>query len=76
MSEEKIVLGEYELIGKNRSGETVELVFKPCDFTSSPLEAMRFARGERSSIVIRDRTLAKRFSDDERFRIVLERVSD
>lgn len=77
MSEEKIVLGEYELVGKNRGAgksDLTELVFEPLEFKAVPLEALRFDKGPRSSIVIKDRKLAKSLHDEEKFRIVLERV--
>lgn len=74
MADDKVVLGEYELIGKNRSGEFVELVFKRHGFETSPLDTMRFDHGSRTSIIIRDRKLAKGLHDEEKFRIVLEKV--
>jgi hypothetical protein len=78
MPEEKapspsIVLGEFELIGKNRSEDLIELVFRP-SFPISGLAPMRFDKGGRSSITINDKKLAKTLNDEDRFRIVLERI--
>jgi hypothetical protein len=71
-----IRLGDYELVGKNRNGELVELVFKPMRFSASALEALRFDHGERSAVVIKDRKLAKTLHDDEQFEILLRRLPE
>jgi len=76
MPEEKhttIVLGEFELIGKQIRGDLIELTFKP-SFVAGPLEAMLFSKQGHSQITIRDRKLAKTMQDEEKFRIVLERI--
>ncbi len=54
-----IILGEFELVGKHYSGEFVELIFRPSFQT----------------IMIRDRKVAKKIQDEEKFRIVLERIA-
>jgi len=77
MSDEKepgIVLGEFELVGKHRSGEFVELVFRP-SFQPGPLGVMFFHKQGHSTIMIRDLKIAKKIQDEDRFRIVLERIA-
>jgi len=72
-NERWIVLGEFELVGKHRSGEFVELVFRP-SFQPGPLEAMFFHKQGHSTIMIRDLKVAKKIQDEDKFRIVLERI--
>ncbi len=69
-----IILGEFELVGKHYSGEFVELIFRP-SFQMGPLEAMFFHKQGHSTIMIRDRKVAKKIQDEEKFRIVLERIA-
>ena len=68
-----IVLGEFELIGKLTVGDLVELIFKP-SFVAGPLEPMLFSKQGQSTIMIRDRKLAKNVHNEDKFRIVLERI--
>lgn len=70
---DRIVLGEYELVGKNRHGDFHELVLKPPDWETG-LGTMRFDKGAKSSILIKDKVLAKTIHDGDVFRIILERV--
>jgi hypothetical protein len=76
MPEEKqatIVLGEFELVGKITVGDLTELIFKP-SFVAGPLDPMLFSKQGNSTITIRDRKMAKSIHNEDRFRIVLERI--
>ena len=68
-----IILGEFQLVGKHYSGEFVELIFRP-SFQMGPLEAMFFHKQGHSTIMIRDLKVAKKIQDEDKFRIVLERI--
>ena len=69
-----IVLGEFQLVGKHFSGDLVELIFRP-SFHPGPIETMFFHKQGHSSITIRDRKVAKSIQDEDKFRIVLERIA-
>ena len=71
----RVVLGEYQLIGKLHAGEFVELVLKATGDGPSPLDAIKFHQGGKTALVIRDKRLAKTLQDEDVFRIVLERVA-
>jgi hypothetical protein len=76
MPEEKqatIVLGEFELVGKITVGDLTELIFKP-SFVAGPLDPMLFSKQGNSTITIRDRKMAKSIHNEDKFRIVLERI--
>ncbi|HUD64671.1 MAG TPA: hypothetical protein VMQ17_08840 [Candidatus Sulfotelmatobacter sp.] len=73
----RIVLEEYELIGKNRSAtddDYYELVFKFVHLKPSRIATFRFDKGPRTSILTHNKANAKSVHDGDKFRIVLERV--
>jgi hypothetical protein len=74
MPDETILLGEFELIGKNKQGDLYELVFLRTDTPKSVLDTIRFDRGPRSAVLIKGKALANKVDDGEKFRIILERI--
>lgn len=69
-----LLLGTYELTGKQRAGKFIELRFSSVDGSMTGLERMSFERAGVTTIVISDKTVSSQLKDEEIYRIWMEKV--